>query len=214
MKIKKLNTLFLLAALLTTGGVYASWNYATSGVNSAQTEAKVQIDLGSSSSKGTLDIISSETNIQATVINKKDGSDNYTYMTDVVFTGQIKIKFTAAEYAEENVKDEGIKLKLTISENFAAYNSIDVFTLSGGGSSTEYSYVLNDGKPILGEYVILGEKTADVDNPATTGVRENLGLGSYIDMEPIHLDTRSKFDALKTIIDAGTFKITIEEYVA
>ncbi|MBE6142494.1 MAG: hypothetical protein E7177_00705 [Erysipelotrichaceae bacterium] len=217
MKIKKLNTLFLLAALLTTGGVYASWNYATSGVNSAQTEAKVQIDLGSSSSKGTLDIVSADTSIQATVVNVQEGGV-YTYKTDVVFTGQIKIKFTPAAYADQDVKDSGIKLKLTITENFANYTygggNVDVFRLEGGGDATSYSYILNDGNPILGEYIILGEKTADVDDNGTTNVRENLGLGSYVNMEPITLDTRAKFDSLKSIIDAGTFQIVIEEYVA
>ena len=216
MKIKKLNTLFLLAALLTTGGVYASWNYATSEVNVAQTEAKVQIELGSSSSKGTLDIVSADTNIQATVLNKKDSEEKYTYLTDLVFTGQIKIKFTPAAYADQDVKDKGIKLKLTITENFANYvdgeTSIDVFKLEGAADAATYSYVLNMDSPINGEYIILGEKIAETDNEGTKDRREHLGLGSYVDMTEIKLDTKAKFDKLKTILDAGTFKITIEEY--
>lgn len=220
MKIKKLNTLFLLAALLTTGGVYASWNYATGNLtSSAQTEAKVQIGLGSTSTKGTLDIISSETNIVATVLNKKE-NDVYTYKTDLLFTGNITIKFTPAAYADEDVIKNGIKLKVTISEDFPNYvygnDNIDLFKfVDADENARSATYILKNENPILNKYVILGEVEEGVteDNPATTDRLENKSLGALVEMAEVKLDTKEKFDKMKETLSQGKFTITIEEVV-
>ena len=71
MRARKLNTLLLTAALLTTGGVYASWSYAQAAVASATVEKNLELDtLLEPSAKGTINVV--ENGLTFLVVNDGD----------------------------------------------------------------------------------------------------------------------------------------------
>lgn len=110
MKLKKILSLILCAALLTTGGVYATWNYATNNADSYKANimkpamAKAEI----SASVGTL-TVNTET-LKVTIDDL--GGDK---VADLVIEGEVVITFTPNSGASPDIQDNGIEIKYSIA---------------------------------------------------------------------------------------------------
>ena len=192
MRARKLNTLLLTAALLTTGGVYASWSYAQAAVASATVEKNLELDtLLEPSAKGTINVV--ENGLTFLVVN--DGA----YKASLEIQGSLTVSFTPNPGADADVIANGIPLQISIQETLGDFNGEDILTVGA-------NHVLNDGNPILTNFVING--TADPSDPNSTGISKHLTLGDIV------LDTYEEYDSFKTALNNGKITIVISEYVA
>lgn len=181
---KKLGAIITIALALTIGGVYATFNYAQNGVTAADTavghtiEAKV-----TDTAKGTI-VIDSDFAIQV----KNDGS----YKTVMESTGGTTVKFTSATGADADVRDNGIKLLLTITITGNKYGAEDVAIFSLKESYTEGGVVLNNGGKVKGEITV--------------------NLANYLALTEITLSTAAEYDAYKSAFEGTVITVTVSEY--
>ena len=194
--IRRLTVAIAMALVLTVGGVYATFVYAQNTpdakTNAFQsnvignvdtTEKKGEITLGTNTLQLTVD--SGDTS--------KSATKNHTVLSSL--TGSVTAEFTPAENADEDVQDNGIAWKITIT--IGGTNAYD----DGNGSkailaSTATDIVLNSGAK---------SKTVTVD---ANFVKD------YITVTDFYLKTAAKYSEYKTAFEATTITITFSEYVA
>ena len=215
MKTKRLNTLLLAAALLTTGGVYASWSYAEGPAAEATIHRLVNIASETvSSKKGTIDIVNNS--LQFLVDQSSEGQ----YKAELVISGSLEIKFTptpASSGTDPDVVEYGIPLEMAVTHTYGTWDHdgnpetapIDVFEITDPG------HVLKRGAKIKDPYTILSVPTAQQDDTNTTNVIENTGLSLHIRLKDnIILDTYDKYLSFKAFLEGEgkEIKITISEH--
>lgn len=182
---KKLGAIITIALALTIGGVYAAFSYAQGDVAAVGMQVGHTIEtIETDTSKGTIAISS---NFAIQVVN----GGNYT--TTMESTGSTTVTFTPATGADADVRDNGIKLLLTIEitgNNKYGTEDTPIFSLT-----TDYpdnGVVLNGGEKIKG---------------ATT-----VNLANYIALTEITLSTAAEYNAYKAAFDATTITVTVSEY--
>lgn len=180
---KKLGIIIMIALALTVGGVYATFVYAQNDV--ASVDGTLTSELGAKAldtAKGTIKI----TTDFKVLIDDLDSNLTTKYTT----SGSTKITFTPAQGADQDVVDNGIKLKLTIAFGGTnAYEGTPIF-------KTKDAYTA-DGVLLNGGNKVLGDITVD--------------LADYIDVSLISLPTSAKYDAFKTAFDATTLSVIVSE---
>ncbi len=190
---KKLGTIIALALVLTIGGVYATFSYAQGNATEATGNVGKQLAAATvDAEKGS--ILIEENTFVITV----DDVGNLT--TGASYSGALKVKFVATDGADQTVKDDGIKIKMTVSFGLTddatqgltanKYGSDDIFVLRNMGSN---GYVEING----------GNKVTD------TAVE--VDLSQYITVSSISLPTYSDYQAYKTAFDATTITVTFSE---
>ena len=125
---KRLSLLVMLMLLVTVGGVYATWNYAQGNVSETQGFALPTMETAvRDTSKGTINVDTSGLTMKV----DDDANDGENHKAVLVMTGKITVTFTPAVGADEIVRQNGIKMKYTISctDNWT-YNSTQIFTVS------------------------------------------------------------------------------------
>lgn len=180
---KKLGLIIALALIVTIGGVYATFNYAQGNADTATQEVGMVIaGKAGDTKKGTISITSTfEINVDDTTGTLKTG-----YTT----TGETKVKFTAATGADADVRDNGIKLKLTITiSGTNSYNGTAIFAFKT--AYTDGGVLLNGGEKVKGEI--------------------SVNLADYLTVNEISLPTASEYDAYKTAFDATEISFTVSE---
>lgn len=133
---KKISALIALAMVVTIGGVYATWNYATGAVASVDTTASVVLtEKVVETPKGTIAI-------DASSLEMAIDDTNGDYDAELVIDGDVKVTFTPSSIAPEDVKTNGIKLKCELSVTTPwEYEGTQIFTVS--------PVVINDGNATL-----------------------------------------------------------------
>lgn len=181
---KRLGVILALALVLTIGGVYATFSYAQSEVDSDDVtightiESKVT-DIA----KGTIKI---ESDFAIEVINA--GS----YKTGMNHTGTTTVTFTPATGADADVRDNGIQLLLTIEISGNTYAEEAIFNLTNG--YTAGGVVLNGGQKVNGSIEVK--------------------LSDYIAVNEITLSTAAEYDAYRSAFEKTVIIVTVSEYVA
>ena len=142
MKAKNIGLLATLAMVVTVGGVYATWNYATSS------PAAVNLSTGNftinsattSASKGTL---TAALSADAEIHVKNAGS----YQAALEVTGKLTVNFAAAADAEPNTND-GLEIAITYSISGDTFEVDDaeqhlftLYTETDGGAVKNYDNV-------------------------------------------------------------------------
>lgn len=190
---KKLGTIIALALVLTIGGVYATFSYAQGNATEATGNVGKQLAAATvDAEKGSITI--TENTFTITV----DDAGNLT--TGASYSGTLKVKFVATNGADETVKNDGIKIKMTITfglqdnaaEGLTAnkYGSSDIFVLQNVGGN---GYVeINGGDKVTAD-------TVEVD------------LSQYITVSSISLPTYSDYEAYKIAFEATTITVTFSE---
>ena len=133
MKLKKVMAMIMCAVLVTIGGVYATWNYATKAVATKTVAFGIPTltDATISDSIGTLTVNSSNLKIEIDDTNNDK-------VGELVITGSITITFQPHADAAPDIKNNGIALKYTIKGgNNPQYNSSPVFTFTEITGTTE-----------------------------------------------------------------------------
>lgn len=187
---KRLGAIIAIALVLTIGGVYATFNYAQGGVVSLENEmiSKELAGKTINTAKGEIKIKSNNFKI---TVDDLDGNLH----TKGHFENKTTINFTPAPLAAADVRDNGIKLKLTITvttepgkEYVDEGTTYNLFNITGGASS---GVTLNGNAPIRGDFEI--------------------DFADYITVTDIYLSTPDKYDAYKTAFDNTTITFTISE---
>lgn len=182
---KKLGTIICIALMLTVGGVYATFNYAQTTAGSVEeTVGHTIVSAVTDTPKGTIGLVSS---YAIEVVNAGNNKTGYSS------EGTTTVKFTPAAGADANVRDKGIKLKLTIEiTGTKTYNGTDIFVLET--AYTDGGVILNGGN--------------EVKEPI------EVNLSDYITVNEITLSTYAEYVAYEEAFRNTTVKFIISEYVA
>lgn len=180
---KKLGLIIALALVVTIGGVYATFNYAQGTATQDSQEIGHTISgMVGTTEKGTITITSTF------MINVDDTTNSL--KTGYTTSGETKVKFTAATGADADVRDNGIKLKLTINiTGTNAYNGTAIYVLKS--AYTDGGVLLNDGAKVNGEITV--------------------NLADYIEVSEISLPTAAEYTAYKTAFDATKIEFVVSE---
>lgn len=144
---KKVGVIVLAAAMLTVGGVYATFNYA-------QGEALAQkADLSYSIAAKTTDTAKGTITVHTDFTFNIDDT-NGDLVVDYTTTGSTKVTFTAAKGSDAIVQTYGLALKLEILIEGTNLGGMEKTIYSTTPDYTIGGVALNDGKPILGDYTI------------------------------------------------------------
>lgn len=202
---KKVGLIASLACLFTIGGVYATWTYASGGA--AEVTGSLSPEMAGkteTSEKGEIHVDTEDLSI---FIDQKASDD---YHPVIRLEGHIGVWFVPDAGASEDVKTNGIPLKLTLtqSENWKydpheldesiATTQKDIFTVNSN------PVVIDLGNPIL--------RSAGDPFPIPASVIEDL-IELKVQEEIDTVDEWTYFDNLLRITHSDKqFTVTISEY--
>lgn len=175
------------ALLTTVGGVYAQFTYAQGNVNDQVINAQKKLAeaVGGETKKGTI-------NVTGNFLVSIDDTDK-NLITETTITDSLKVTFTPApQGADADVRDHGIKLKMTIVIGGTnEYDNKALFALKT--AYTEGGVLLNGGKKV---------KDAEV----------SLKLTDYIEWkDEFTLSTMAEYEAFQTAFEGTTITVTVSE---
>lgn len=187
---KKLTLFITLCMLLTVGGVYATWTYATvEQVDSVSETMSVALtDKTVTGKEGTYTVDCSNVSL---TIDPKTGT---THTTALSVTGDIVITFTPNTYASETVKNNAVSSQyaLSLSENWK-YDNADILSLTtAGGQAHEITW----SKQTNGTF------TCTI--AAST-------LAGYLNLTEVTLDTVAKYEVYTTALNNGQITLTVSD---
>lgn len=111
---KKVGLIASLACLFTVGGVYATWTYATGGAAPVEIELSPQMaGKTETSEKGVIHV---DTEDLSLVIDQSYDSLK-PYKPVMILSGHINVWFTPNSFADASVKENGIPMRLTITQS-------------------------------------------------------------------------------------------------
>lgn len=175
------------ALLTTVGGVYAQFTYAQGNVEQAEISMRKKLAeaKGGETKKGTI-------NVTGNFLVSIDDTNN-DLKTETAITDSLKVSFTpAAQGADADVRDHGIRLKMTIvigGTNEYANNALFALT----DAYTEGGVLLNGGNKV---------KDAEV----------SLNLANYIEWkQEFTLSTFAEYEAFKAAFEGTTITVTVSE---
>ncbi|MBR5500326.1 MAG: hypothetical protein IKV74_02230 [Clostridia bacterium] len=113
---KKLSTLIALALIVTIGGVYAAWHYNRGQVSLEISRSATMASIQSDTSKGTITIDQTANSGNGNTLKfLVDDTGTIDWKADLVPSGSVWVKFTAAANADAIVQTNGIKMKATVT---------------------------------------------------------------------------------------------------
>ena len=135
---KKLSTIIALALILTIGGVYAAWHYNRGAVSLEISRSATMASIQSDTSKGSISIDQTANSGNGNTLKfLVDDVAPQDYVAELVPSGSVWVKFTAAANADQAVKDNGIAMKatITVSGTQDLYGGKKVFSAKEGANS-------------------------------------------------------------------------------
>ena len=183
---KRLAAIMAGALLTTVGGVYAQFTYAQGNVNEQVISAQKNLAeaVGGETKKGTINVTGNFT----VSIDDTNGD----LITETSITDTLKVSFTPApQGADADVRDHGIKLKMTIVIGGTnKYDNKALFALKTAYTETG---VLLDG----------GNKVKDA---------VSVNLTDYIEWkQEFTLSTMAEYNNFKTAFEGTTITVTVNE---
>ena len=146
---KKLSTIIALALIVTIGGVYAAWHYDRGAVSLEITRSATMASIQSDTPMGSISIDQSANSNQGNtlkflvddVIDAEAGKAK-DWVAELVPSGSVWVKFTPAANADQTVKDNGIKMKatVTVTGTQETYDGKKIFAPKDGANS----FVINN----------------------------------------------------------------------
>ena len=175
------------ALLTTVGGVYAQFNYAQGDVTEQVISAQKKLAeaVGGETKKGTINVTGNFT------VSIDDTNNDLN--TETAITDTLKVSFTPApQGADADVRDHGIKLKMTIVIGGTnEYDNKALFALKT--AYTEGGVLLNGGNKVKDTAV-------------------SLKLTDYIEWkDEFTLSTMAEYEAFQTAFEGTTITVTVSE---
>lgn len=185
---KKLSLLIALAMLVSIGGVYATWVYSQSDDVADITNARA-ITMTNATFEGTYGTYNTDA---STLLMKVDPKPGTTHTTSLHITGEIKIIFTPATHAPEDVKTRGVPTTFAfgVSNSNWQYNSQNIISVD----TTKHDVV----------WTIQEDGTLAMVLSAAEITR-------YLNLTEFVLDTKADYDAYDAILTQGQITLTISD---
>ena len=155
MKAKNIGLLATLAMVVTVGGVYATWNYATGDIDNTTANVSVEIAGTGESKKGT---------IAATSTLKLIVDDGGSFVPTITWSGKIDVTFTAGAGYDSNDKID-LEYTVAITTN-GEYQEKDVFKTDG--NTYDFASDLNDTNNTASITSLSGVSIEDFTLPTLT----------------------------------------------
>lgn len=209
--VSKLGFISLLCLVLVIGGVFATWNYAQGSVSSVSDTATIGLTgIGTDSEKATISIVQNGVSVQI-------DDDNNDYRGELVISGTIDIVVTIKAGADKDAYDNGITVKIDLTEDFGDYAfATDASGTAGAAKDvillTETSLTItkgtagwvrtNEGGTVKFTYTLSNEKLNELITLAKTG-----------DMVNVYLPTKANYDAFSTYLNGKTVTLAASEVV-
>lgn len=187
---KKLSLLVILCMLLTIGGVYATWTYATVE-NLTEVSGAASITMGEKVIQGQEGTYSVDCTGVVLTVDPKTGT---THNTALSVSGNIVITFTPNVSASEEIKTNAVssQYSLTLSDDWK-YDNSDILTLTAIGAE---AHSISWSKQTDGSF--------------TYTIDANV-LAAYLNLTEVTLDTVAKYEAYKTALNSGSVTITVSD---
>ena len=210
--VSKLGFISLLCLVLVIGGVFATWNYAQGSVSSVSDTATIGLTgIGTDSEKATISIVQNGVSVQI-------DDDNNDYRGELVISGTIDIVVTIKAGADQDAYENGITVKIDLTEDFGEYEfaanasgaagaSKDVILLTSTSltitKGTANGWVrTDDGGTVKFTYTLTTAKLNELITLAKTG-----------DLVNVYLPTKANYDAFSAYLSGKTVTLTASEAV-
>ena len=144
---KKVGVIVLAAAMLTVGGVYATFNYAQ-GTAISQT-ADLSYSIAAKTADSTKGTITVTTDFKFN-IDDADGD----LIVDYTTTGSTTVNFAPTKGADHIVQTYGLELKLEVLIKGTNHGGMGKKIYETTSDYTEGGVLLNNGSPINGDYTV------------------------------------------------------------
>lgn len=182
---KRLAAIMAGALLTTVGGVYAQFTYAQGDVTEQVISAQKTLQpAATDTKKGTINVTGDFT---VSIVD-----DNNDFITETTILGNLTISFSPAKGADADVRDHGIKLKMTIVIGGTnKYDNKALFALKT--AYTEGGVLLNGGEKVKDTVFV--------------------NLTDYIKWndDEFTLSTLAEYNAFKEAFDNTTITVTVSE---
>lgn len=181
---KRLAAIMAGALLTTVGGVYAQFTYAQGDVTEQVISAQKTLQpAATDTKKGTINVTGDFT---VSIVD-----DNNDFITETTILGNLTISFSPAKGADADVRDHGIKLKMTIVIGGTnKYDNKALFALKT--AYTEGGVLLNGGNKVKDAV--------------------SVKLTDYIEWkQEFTLSTLAEYNAFKEAFDNTTITVTVSE---
>lgn len=192
---KKLSLIVALAVVLTVGGVFAAWVYNDGEIQSQTLSSNIAIDTASQSGSAATLTVNTD-NVVLGVTNTTEGVNGKfgTKWTDASQNNDtVTITLKPADLASNTVKNQGLALKITLTESFGEVLDTDVLTINTS-------------------VIEVAVSTSQAENKLTKqddgSFTYSFDLLNYMTLSNINLDTHSKYNDLYEVL-AGTNKGSI-----
>ena len=210
--VSKLGFISLLCLVLVIGGVFATWNYAQGSVSSVSDTATIGLTgIGTDSEKATISIVQNGVSVQI-------DDDNNDYRGELVIAGTIDIVVTIKDGADQDAYENGITVKIDLTEDFGDYAfaadasgaagaSKDVILLTSTSltitKGTANGWVrTDDGGTVKFTYTLTTAKLNELITLAKTG-----------DLVNVYLPTKANYDEFSAYLSGKTVTLTASEAV-
>lgn len=207
--VSKLGFISLLCLVLVIGGVFATWNYAQGSVGSVSETATIGLTgVGTDSEKATISIVQNGVSVQI-------DDDNNDYRGELVIAGTIDIVVTIKDGADQDAYENGITVKIDLTENFGDYAfAADASGTAGAAkdviflTSTTLTITTADwarsdeGGTVKFTYTLSNAKLNELITLAKTG-----------DLVNVYLPTKANYDAFSTYLSGKTVTLAASEVV-
>ena len=210
--VSKLGFISLLCLVLVIGGVFATWNYAQGSVSSVSDTATIGLTgIGADSAKATSSIVQNGVSVQI-------DDDNNDYRGELVIAGTIDIVVTIKDGADQDAYNNGITVKIDLTEDFGDYAfaadasgaagaSKDVILLTSTSltitKGTANGWVrTDDGGTVKFTYTLTTAKLNELITLAKTG-----------DLVNVYLPTKANYDEFSAYLSGKTVTLTASEVV-
>jgi hypothetical protein len=203
---KKITALIMMAIMITIGGVYAAWIYAT-GTTATFEEKGVGITLIGAQANNEMTVGTFSMSEAVNVDIDDDESDATLHKAVLRVGGGMTITFTANDLAgDANVKNYGIKMSLTLKITEKTYKDKVIFKAAKAVyyspviSGTETTKAADESKNEIGTYT----KTGDGVFTWTLTESEILSMLVFNEGEDLILDSIAAHNAFADALAGGT----------
>lgn len=208
-RISKLGFISLLCLVLVIGGVFATWDYAQGTAAEVTETATIGLTaVGAESAKATITFTK---NGYSAMIDDSDKD----YRGELTIAGTIDIVVTIKDGADQEIYDNGITVRLDLSENFDTF----AFAADASGSAgeakdvialTSTSLTLTKGD-IGWTRTVVGGTVMFTYTLTNEKLNELITLAKTDDKVNVYLPTKANYEAFATHISGKTVTLKAVE---
>lgn len=200
--IRKISLVMILAIIFTIGSVFAVWSYDMGAVSREGTYELHMTDIVSKGEKGRIDAYDNSLKF------KVDDLDEIDWIAELVPEGSVDLQFVPAANADQTVKTNGIKMRVTVTLQ-GNQNPYSVQVSDGNGSYETKSVKILSEKTGGGNTFVLNDVPSK--DRVTLTAAQILNCLIFCDGEDVYLPTYTDNVNFDTAMSQYKIVITITE---